>query len=78
VSLSSDAQSMLVSTLDSRIRLLDATNGTLLNEYKGHLNKSYRIKSCMSLGEATVLAGDENGRIWEWRIDQVRCVYYAP
>lgn len=69
VTLSADAKTMLVTTLDSTIRLMDKDDGSLLNTYKGHLNKDYRIKSCFTFGEASVLAGDETGRLFEWKLD---------
>lgn len=77
VTLSADAKTMLVTTLDSTVRLMDKDDGSLLNTYKGHLNKDYRIKSCFTFGEASVLAGDETGRLFEWKLDGVRSSVFS-
>ncbi|KAF8322286.1 nuclear mRNA splicing protein [Clavulina sp. PMI_390] len=61
-----DGSTLLVATLDSSIRLLDCSNGTVLNTFKSHVNDSYRTRACFGHGEATVVAGDENGQVWCW------------
>ena len=52
-------------TLDGHIRLMDAIAG-LLNDFRGHVHSSYRCRACFGHGEASVVAGDENGAIWAW------------
>ena len=61
-------QTMLASTLDSTVRLLDCTDGTLLQSFRGFSNTGYRIPSVWGHGEETVLAGDEDGRVVEWAV----------
>jgi mitogen-activated protein kinase organizer 1 len=61
-----DAQTMLVTTLNSEIHLMDRTDGSELQRYTGHKNTSYRIHNTLGHGEATVLGGDEDGKLWEW------------
>ncbi|KAG8934135.1 hypothetical protein FRC02_010512 [Tulasnella sp. 418] len=63
-----DSLSLLITTLNSTLRLFDRANGTLLNSYRGHKNESYRTSACFGYGEATVLCGDEDGRIWGWNL----------
>ena len=63
-----DESTYLVMTLDGRIRLMDAIAGKLLNEFSGHVHSSYRCRACFGHGEASVVAGDENGAIWAWDI----------
>jgi len=53
-------------TLDGHIRLMDAIAGKLLNDFSGHVHSSYRCRACFGHGEASVVAGDENGAIWAW------------
>jgi mitogen-activated protein kinase organizer 1 len=57
---------MLISLLPSTIRLMDRSNGELLNTFRqpSFVNESYRIHSTMSHDEDTVIAGDEKGRLW--------------
>lgn len=61
-----DAQTLLVSTLDSTIRLLDNANGGLLAEYKGHLNQDYRVPAVFDESEEFVISGSEDGRVLIW------------
>jgi len=66
LSLTQDAQTLLVTTLDSHIRLMDAATGKMLNQYTGHVNESYRCRACFGHSEASVICGDEEGRVWAW------------
>ncbi len=61
-----DTNALLVSTLDSTIRLMDKGNGMLLQSYKGHVNKDYRIRSSLGLNDAFVVSGSEDGCIYIW------------
>jgi mitogen-activated protein kinase organizer 1 len=74
VSLSQDGNCMLTSTLDSTIRLFDKENGSCLNEFKGHVNKNYKLTSCLTNNEQQVLSGSEDGKIYSW--DLVQVFYY--
>ena len=61
-----DGNALLVSTLDSTIRLLDKGNGKLLQSYTGHVNTEYRIKATLALADAAVISGSEDGHIFVW------------
>ena len=61
-----DGNGFLVSTLDSTIRLLDTSNGQLLQSYKGHANTNYRIRSCLGLADAVVVSGSEDCCLYAW------------
>lgn len=61
-----DAQTTLVATLDSRIRLLDMQSGAVLNTYEGHVHSQYRCRASFGHQEASVIFGDEEGRVWAW------------
>jgi len=63
---SSDDNCILVSTLDSNIRLFDKANGGLLQTFKGHKNTEYRIRSCLGAADKYVLSGSEDGRLVMW------------
>ncbi|KAI9707713.1 MAG: hypothetical protein M1836_000675 [Candelina mexicana] len=69
-----DGNAVLVSTLDSTIRLMDKGNGNLLQSYKGHTNKDYRIRSCLGMGDAYVISGSEDGQIFVWDLLEGRVV----
>ncbi len=59
---------MLVSSLDSAIRLLDKSNGGLLTTFKGHQNEDYRIPSVFGEKDQYIVSGSENGRIYMWDV----------
>lgn len=61
-----DAAAVLVSSLDGKIRLMDKRNGKMLKDYVGHKNEDYRVRSCLGLGDAVVLSGSEDGKIFAW------------
>lgn len=69
--LTKDRQTLLVTTLDSKVRLLDRKTGQVLNTFQGHMNTQYRIRACFDVAEATVLCGDEEGRVWSWDLVEV-------
>ena len=57
---------VLVSTLDSTIRLMDKGNGQMLQCYKGHTNTNFRIRSCLGMADSVVISGSEDGHIYAW------------
>lgn len=71
---SSDGQTLLVSSLDSTIRLMDSMDGAMLNSFIGHTNSSYRIPSIFGSDESYVVSGSEDGRVvlWDAVTGQVR------
>ena len=66
VSLSHDHNCTLVSTLDNTLRLFDRNTGELLNEYKGHLNKLYKVQSRFTYSDEKVVSGSEDGGVFVW------------
>ena len=61
-----DGNAVLVSTLDSTIRLMDKGNGQLLQSYKGHTNTEYRIRSTLGMADSMVISGSEDGKLYAW------------
>ncbi|KAI9777443.1 MAG: hypothetical protein M1839_008855 [Geoglossum umbratile] len=61
-----DTNALLLSTLDSTIRLLDKGNGAVLQTYTSHVNSDYRVRSCLGLNDAYVISGSEDGKIYAW------------
>ncbi|MCJ1432663.1 hypothetical protein MMC27_002020 [Xylographa pallens] len=68
VALTGDGAAVLVSTLDSTVRLLDRADGQLLQAYKGHANAEYRVRSCLGLHDAVVVSGSEDGYLYAWNL----------
>ncbi|MCJ1394881.1 hypothetical protein MMC18_007761 [Xylographa bjoerkii] len=61
-----DGAAVLVSTLDSTLRLMDRANGQLLQAYRAHSNTEYRVRSCLGLNDAVVVSGSEDGYLYAW------------
>ncbi|KAI9489509.1 WD40-repeat-containing domain protein [Zychaea mexicana] len=66
--LSHDGNCVLVSTLDDTVRLMDKSNGTLLNEFTGHKHKEFKVESVMSNTDAYAVSGSEDGHIHIWDV----------
>ncbi|KAH7667058.1 WD40-repeat-containing domain-containing protein [Dioscorea alata] len=66
VSLSNDTNCILASCLDSTLRLLDRSSGELLQEYKGHTCKSFKMDCCLTNSNTHVTSGSEYGFIYFW------------
>jgi len=66
VSFSNDAQCILVSTLDSSIRLLERASGDELARYKGHTNQKYRVQSSLDPADSFIVSGSEDHCVFFW------------
>ncbi|KAI8337668.1 WD40-repeat-containing domain protein [Chlamydoabsidia padenii] len=66
--LSKDNNCILVNTMDSTIRLMDKTNGKLLNSFLGHKQEKYKIDSALSYDDVYVLSGSEDGQVYIWNV----------
>ena len=45
---------------------MDKGNGQLLQSYKGHVNKEYRVRSCLAMQDSMIISGSEDGKIHAW------------
>ena len=61
-----DGNAVLVSSLDSTIRLMDKVNGQMLQSYQGHTNSDLRIRSSLGLADSVIVSGSEDGSICVW------------
>ncbi|OHS99540.1 WD repeat domain-containing protein 83 [Tritrichomonas foetus] len=66
--LSKDKQTILITTLDSRIILTIKFNGDVLQTYRGHSCENYMIRSRFAANEATVVSGSETGEVFVWEL----------
>jgi mitogen-activated protein kinase organizer 1 len=66
ISLSNDGNCILASCLDSTLRLVDRSAGELLQEYKGHKCKSFKMDCCLTNSDAYVASGSEDGFVYFW------------
>ena len=58
----------VVSSLDSRIRLVNINDGKIIQKYKGHLNETNKIKTNIDSGNDIIITGSENGYCYLWNI----------
>ena len=47
---------------------MDKSNGQMLQSFKGHTNKDFRVRSCLGLADAVVISGSEDGEIYAWDV----------
>ena len=68
---------LLVSSLDSTVRLMDRTNGELLKAYTddAFVNKDLRVKSTLGLNDSVVLSGSDDGMVFAWDIMADGCMH---
>jgi mitogen-activated protein kinase organizer 1 len=62
------SDTLLLSTLNSRLLLLDKSTGKVLQTYKhpAFTNETYRIRSTLGLNDSVVVSGSEDGTIRVW------------
>ena len=58
----------IISSCDSRIRLLSMNDGKIIHKYKGYLNENSMIKSCIDYNYDIIITGSENGFVYVWDI----------
>jgi mitogen-activated protein kinase organizer 1 len=77
VAVSKKGTEMLVSSLDSTVRLIDRTNGECLKAYKddAFVNKDLRVGSTLGLNDSVVVSGSEDGMIFAWDVMGGECLH---
>ena len=58
----------IISSCDSRIRLLSMNDGKIIYKYKGYLNENSMIKSCIDYNYDIIITGSEDGFVYVWNI----------
>jgi mitogen-activated protein kinase organizer 1 len=61
-----DCLAYLVASLDSTIRLMDVSSGSVLNTFSGHTNLKYRINATLLDNDAHIAGGSEDGSLFIW------------
>jgi len=59
---------MLVSTLDSNVRLLECDSGNVLATYTGHVNKRFKVEATFDATDSVVISGSEDNRVCMWNL----------
>lgn len=77
LSVSKKGTEVLVSSLDSSIRLMDRTNGECLRKYEDCLfvNKDLRVRSTLGLNDSVVVSGSDDGLVVVWDVLGGECLH---
>ena len=57
-------QYMLVTTNDSRLRVMSLDTFSITTKFKGHVNRSRQLKASLSSDRKYIACGSDNGRVW--------------
>ncbi|KAF1954090.1 WD40 repeat-like protein [Byssothecium circinans] len=68
---------MLVSSLDSTVRLMDRGNGQLLKAYRDEafVNTDLRVRSTLGLNDSVVVSGSDDGMVFAWDLLEGECLH---
>lgn len=66
---SSIVEQLLISTNDSRLRLYQTDDYSMIWKYKGLKNDQMQIKATVSSDGRYIISGSENGNIYIWNLD---------
>ncbi|KAJ4346823.1 uncharacterized protein N0V89_010755 [Didymosphaeria variabile] len=68
LAMSKKGTEVLVSSLDSTVRLMDRTNGQLLKAYRDEafVNTDLRVRSTLGLNDSVVISGSDDGMVFAW------------
>lgn len=61
-------ESLLISSADGKVRILDRTNGSMLQTFEGHAAGDKSGRAVWAYGEGGAVCGDEEGRLWCWDV----------
>lgn len=75
LALSNDSNCVLLSCMDSTLRLMDRATGEQLNKYKAHTNTVYKVEACLSNDDAYVVSGSEDHCIYFWNLVEGNVVH---
>ncbi|KAF2646651.1 WD40 repeat-like protein [Massarina eburnea CBS 473.64] len=77
LSISKKGTEMLVSSLDSTVRLMDRTNGQLLKAYRDEafVNTDLRVRSTLGLNDSVVVSGSDDGMVFAWDLLEGECLH---
>ena len=73
----------IISSCDSRIRLMSMNDEKLIHKYKGHVNENSMIRSSIDYNYDIIISGSENGFCYVWDIDSeekknLNCEFFKP
>ncbi|PVI04366.1 WD40 repeat-like protein [Periconia macrospinosa] len=68
---------ILVSCLDSTVRLMDRANGQLLKAYRDEafVNTELRVRSTLGMNDSVVVSGSDDGMVFAWDLLGGECLH---
>ncbi|KAF2851865.1 WD40 repeat-like protein [Plenodomus tracheiphilus IPT5] len=77
LSVSKKGTEVLISSLDSSLRLMDRTNGECLKRYedKAFVNQDLRVRSTLGLNDSVVVSGSDDGTVVVWDVLGGECLH---
>ena len=77
LSVSKKGTELLVSSLDSTVRLMDRANGQLLKAYRDEVfvNTDLRVRSTLGLNDSVVVSGSDDGMVFAWDLLEGQCLH---
>jgi hypothetical protein len=58
---------VLITTNDSRIRLVNVADGKTIQKYKGHLNDEYMIRATFEEIYDLIISASDDGFVYVWK-----------
>ncbi|ORX39326.1 putative nuclear mRNA splicing, via spliceosome-related protein [Kockovaella imperatae] len=74
----SPKDTLLVSSMDGKLRIFDRANGAVLQTFSGHKVGDMRSKAAWGYGEGLVMTGDEEGRLWAYSVLDAKPIESSP
>lgn len=77
LTISKKGTELLVSSLDSTVRLMDRVNGQLLKAYRddAFVNTDLRVRSTLGLNDSVVVSGSDDGMVFAWDLLEGECLH---
>ena len=66
---------MLVTTNDSRIRLLSMDTFEMIRKYKGHCNREKQLRASMTSDREYLVCGSDDGTVYVFELYQVELAF---
>lgn len=70
IAVTPDGQKILVTSNDSRLRLYNLMDHSLVCKYRGYANNSSQIRATFSPDGRTIITGSEDHRVYLWETQQ--------
>ncbi|CAD7697699.1 unnamed protein product [Ostreobium quekettii] len=74
IAVSGDEQCILASCMADRILLIDKSSGQLLETYRGHKHRAYKVECCFTPSDAAIVGASEDGQVLYWDLVDAKVI----